>query len=133
MKRTCRPSYTSRRILLAVLLPDLDSTPGGQAVRCRRGMSYRAAHELTTLRRGRELRLRELRVFSLATPQVRPRFGLLMGCELVAPRSSLSELGHLTANRRPHRHRRRHKAQAALASGGSGGPGGGVPARRRGV
>ena len=57
--------------------------------------------------------------------------GLLTGCELAAPRSSFSELGHLTANRRSHRHRRRHKAQDALASEGSGGPGRGVLARRR--
>ena len=95
------------------------------------GMSRRAAHKLTTLRRGRELRFRKLRVLSFATPQVRPRSGLLTGCELAAPRSSLSELGHLTTNGRSHRHRRRHKAQDALVGGDSGGPGGGFLARRR--
>ena len=103
-----------------MLLPDLGSTPGGQAVRCRRGMSRRAAHQLATLRRGRELRLRKLRVLSFATPQARPRCGLLTGRELAAPHSSLSELGHLTTNGRSHRLRRRHKAQDALVSRGSG-------------
>ena len=129
--RACRPSFTSRRIVLAVLLHDLGSTPGGQAVRCRRGKSRLAAHQLTTLRRGGELRpFRKLRVLNFATPQVQPRSGLLTGRELAAPRSSLSELGHLTSNRRLHRHRRRHKTQDALVSGGNGGPGGGVLARR---
>ena len=118
-------------ILLAVLLPDLGSTPGGQAVRCRRGVSCRAAQQLTTFRRGRGRRLRKLRVLSFAKLQVRRRSRLLTGCELAAPRSSLSELGHLTTNGRSHRLRRRHKAQDALASGGSGGPCGGVLARRR--
>ena len=80
---------------------------------------------------GRELRFRKLRVLSFATPQVRPCSGLWTGRELAAPRPSLRELGHLTANRRSHRLRRRHKAQAALVSGGSGGPGGGVLVRRR--
>ena len=88
-------------------------------------------HELATLRRGRELRFRKLRVLNFAMLQVRPRSGLRTGRELAAPRSSLSKLGHLTANRRSHRLRRRHKAQDALVSGGSGGPGGGVLARRR--
>ena len=88
-------------------------------------------HELATLRRGRELRFRKLRVLSFDTPQVRPRCGLWTGHELAAPRSSLSELGHLTANRWSHRLRRRHKAQDGLVSGGSGGPGGGFLARRR--
>ena len=95
------------------------------------GEVCRATHQLTTLRRGRELRLRKLRVLSFATPQVRPRSGLRTGCELAAPRSSLSELGHLTTNGRSLRLRRRHKAQDALVSGDSGGPDGGVLARRR--
>ena len=86
--RACRPSFTRRRILLAVLLPDLGSTPGGQAVLCRRSMSYCAALQLATLRRGRGLRFRKQRVLSFATPQARPRCGLLTGLELAAPRSS---------------------------------------------